>query len=75
MQSPSICLGYLENAKATAETIVWDADGRWLRTGDVVVMRRSPQGNEHVVVIDRIKELIKVKVTFSSLCFNSGFKT
>ncbi|KAK7417254.1 hypothetical protein QQX98_004688 [Neonectria punicea] len=61
VQSPGICLGYMNNAKATAETIVWDADGRWLRTGDVVVMRRSAQGNEHIVVIDRIKELIKTK--------------
>lgn len=70
IQSPGICLGYMNNAKATAETIVWDADGRWLRTGDVVVMRRSAQGNEHIVVVDRIKELIKTKVipVLSSRC-------
>ncbi|KAL5585819.1 hypothetical protein FOVSG1_013511 [Fusarium oxysporum f. sp. vasinfectum] len=61
VQGSSICLGYMNNDKATAETIVWDADGRWLRTGDVVVIRRSAQGNEHIVVVDRIKELIKTK--------------
>jgi long-subunit acyl-CoA synthetase (AMP-forming) len=62
VQSPNICLGYMNNAKATAETFVWDEDGRWLRTGDVVIIRLSPLGTEHVVIVDRIKELIKVKV-------------
>ncbi|KAF5553357.1 phenylacetyl ligase [Fusarium mexicanum] len=37
VQSPNKCLGYMNNVKATAETFVWDEDGRWLRTGDVVV--------------------------------------
>ncbi|KAF5981361.1 phenylacetyl ligase [Fusarium coicis] len=61
VQSPNICLGYMNNAKATAETFVWDEDGRWLRTGDVVVIRLSPLRTEHVVIVDRIKELIKLK--------------
>lgn len=65
VQSPNICLGYMNNAKATAETFVWDEDGRWLRTGDVVVVRLSPLGTEHVVIVDRIKELIKVKVSIA----------
>lgn len=62
VQSPSVFLGYLNDAKATAETITWDTDGRWLRTGDEVLVRKSPLGNEHLVVVDRIKELIKTKV-------------
>lgn len=62
IQSPSIALGYLNNEKATAETFFWDQDGRWMRTGDEVVVRKSPLGNEHFIVVDRIKELIKVKV-------------
>lgn len=33
-----------------------------MRTGDEAEIRLSPQGNEHVVITDRIKELIKVKV-------------
>lgn len=66
VQSPSIFLGYMNNAKSTAETIVWDKDGRWLRTGDVVIIHRSPLGNEHITVVDRIKELIKVKVRHGS---------
>ncbi|UNI24275.1 hypothetical protein JDV02_010035 [Purpureocillium takamizusanense] len=61
VQSPSIVLGYLNNEKANAETFVWDDDGRWLKTGDEVLVRKSKNGTEHFVVTDRIKELIKVK--------------
>lgn len=64
IQGPNIVLGYLNNPKATAETFVHHADGRWLRTGDEVVVRNSPKGFEHLVIVDRIKELIKVKVRF-----------
>lgn len=62
IQGPNIVLGYLNNPKSTAETFVYHNDGRWLRTGDEVVVRLSPKGFEHLVVVDRIKELIKVKV-------------
>ncbi|KAL1956752.1 hypothetical protein VTO42DRAFT_6805 [Malbranchea cinnamomea] len=57
VRSPSIVLGYLNNEKATNETFV---DG-WMRTGDEAVFRKSPKGNEHIFIVDRIKELIKVK--------------
>lgn len=67
VQSPSVVLGYLHNERATAETFVWDDDGRWIRTGDEVVVTKAPSGNEHIVIVDRIKELIKVKVGASSL--------
>lgn len=63
VQGPAVVLGYLNNEKATAETFVWHNDGRWIRTGDEVVVRKSERGNEHFVIVDRIKELIKVKVT------------
>lgn len=62
IQSPSVTLGYLNNEKATTETFAWDEDGRWLRTGDEVIAIKSPKGNEHFAVVDRLKELIKVKV-------------
>ncbi|KAL7938354.1 hypothetical protein V8C35DRAFT_291780 [Trichoderma chlorosporum] len=61
IQSPSIALGYLNNEKANAETFVHHEDGRWLRTGDEVIVRKSAQGHEHIIVVDRIKELIKTK--------------
>jgi acyl-CoA synthetase (AMP-forming)/AMP-acid ligase II len=36
-----------------------------MRTGDEVIVRKSPKGIEHLVIVDRIKELIKVKVNFT----------
>jgi acyl-CoA synthetase (AMP-forming)/AMP-acid ligase II len=67
VQSPSIVLGYLKNDKANTETFLADTDGngRWMRTGDEAVFRQAPSGNEHIFIVDRIKELIKVKVGFS----------
>ena len=58
VQSPTLVLGYLDNDKANQETF---QDG-WLRTGDKALIRKSPKGNEHVWIVDRVKELIKVKV-------------
>jgi acyl-CoA synthetase (AMP-forming)/AMP-acid ligase II len=62
VQSPSVVLGYLKNDKANKETFIEEADGRWMRTGDEAEIRKAPSGNEHVVITDRIKELIKVQV-------------
>ena len=45
--------GYLDNLQATQDTM---NDG-WLHTGDIVYYDK----NEHFFVVDRIKELIKVK--------------
>lgn len=58
VRSPSVVLGYLNNEKATKETF---RDG-WMFTGDEAVMRIGPKGTEHMFIVDRIKELIKVKV-------------
>jgi ribosome assembly protein SQT1 len=58
VKSPSVVLGYLNNDKANQETF---QDG-YMRTGDEAVVRKSPSGNEHVFIVDRIKELIKVQV-------------
>ncbi|KIW17334.1 hypothetical protein PV08_04526 [Exophiala spinifera] len=61
VKSPSVVLGYLKNEKSTKETFVDMPEGRFMRTGDEVEIRVSPKGNEHIWVVDRIKELIKVK--------------
>lgn len=58
VKSPAVVLGYLNNEKANTETF---QDG-YMRTGDEAVIRKSPAGHEHVFIVDRIKELIKVKV-------------
>lgn len=66
VRSPSVVIGYLNNDKATKETF---QDG-WMFTGDEAVIRKSPNGNEHVFIVDRIKELIKVKVRSSPPTFS-----
>jgi acyl-CoA synthetase (AMP-forming)/AMP-acid ligase II len=69
LQSPSVVLGYLNNDKANAETFILDSDGqgKWIRTGDEAVVRKAPSGNEHLFIVDRIKELIKVKVCLMAI--------
>lgn len=57
VKSPAVVLGYLNNDKANKETF---QDG-YMRTGDEAVIRKSPAGHEHIFIVDRIKELIKVK--------------
>ncbi|KAL8647507.1 MAG: hypothetical protein Q9210_005520 [Variospora velana] len=57
VKSPSVVLGYLNNEEANKDTF---QDG-WMWTGDVAVIRKSPRESEHCFIVDRIKELIKVK--------------
>ena len=54
ISGPQVMKGYLNNPEATAATI--DADG-WLHTGDIAVI----DADGHVSIVDRLKELIKVK--------------
>ena len=61
VRGPSCAMGYLNNKQATEETFITDSDGYWVRTGDEVKVQKSPKGQEHIFVLDRIKELIKVK--------------
>lgn len=59
VKGPAVVLGYLKNPKATQETFI---DG-YMRTGDEAVVRKNPKsGHEHIFIVDRLKELIKVNV-------------
>ncbi|KAK5661551.1 hypothetical protein OQA88_11459 [Cercophora sp. LCS_1] len=61
VSGPTLLRRYWRKEQATKDTVVVDADGtRWLKTGDIAfVDDYQPGGVFHVV--DRIKELIKVK--------------
>lgn len=63
LRSPSVVLGYHNNAAANGEAFTSDG---WLRTGDMAKFLVSPKGNEHIWIIDRSKDLIKVKVSHCS---------
>lgn len=66
VKGPSVTLGYYKNKKATDECYIPDkSDGKmWLVTGDEAVVRKSPGGKEHFFIVDRLKELIKVRSPF-----------
>jgi 4-coumarate--CoA ligase len=54
VRGPQVMKGYLNNEAATRDTI--DEDG-WLHTGDIAIIDEF----HHVSIVDRVKELIKVK--------------
>lgn len=58
-RGPNIChLGYWRNEKATRDA--FDSDG-FLKTGDIAVRRHDSKGYAWYWIVDRKKELIKVK--------------
>lgn len=58
---PTLMRGYWKNPKATQDSTSVDADGtRWLKTGDIAYVESYKSGTLFHVV-DRLKELIKVK--------------
>lgn len=64
IRSPSITPGYYKNEEAMKEMLTEDG---WLRTGDLIEMRKSEKGFTHMFIVDRIKELIKVNVSQTSV--------
>ncbi|KAL9054100.1 MAG: hypothetical protein Q9162_004357 [Coniocarpon cinnabarinum] len=57
-KGPNVCLGYWRNEQATQDT--FDPDG-FLKTGDVAVRKTDASGRAWYWIVDRKKELIKVR--------------
>ncbi|KAK6064753.1 4-coumarate-CoA ligase-like protein 2 [Seiridium cupressi] len=61
VSGPTLMNGYWNKPEATTDTVHVDADGtRWLKTGDIAYIEDYTTGGLWHV-IDRLKELIKVK--------------
>ncbi|KAJ1557996.1 hypothetical protein HK096_004158 [Nowakowskiella sp. JEL0078] len=54
IRGPMVMKGYLNNEKATKETICQDG---WIHTGDIAIVDE----NENFFIVDRLKELINLK--------------
>lgn len=54
IKGPQVMQGYLNNEKATAETLTSDG---WLKTGDIAYIDEDG----YMFIVDRLKELIKFK--------------
>ncbi|KAJ4345225.1 uncharacterized protein N0V89_011354 [Didymosphaeria variabile] len=57
---PTVMKGYWRNSKATEEAVVEENGERWLRTGDVAYVDKYGPGAK-IFIVDRLKELIKVR--------------
>ncbi len=59
LQSPTLFKGYVGDEDASKAA--FESPG-WLRTGDVAMFRPAADGTEHLFVVDRLKDMVKVKV-------------
>ncbi|ETS86314.1 hypothetical protein PFICI_00142 [Pestalotiopsis fici W106-1] len=57
LSSPNQASGYIGDEEAATATF---RDG-WLHTGDVAIFRQSPRGDSHLYIVDRLRDMIKVK--------------
>lgn len=61
LKSAAMIPGYLGEDDAMRSKFTVDG---WLPTGDIGFFRRSPHGDDHLYLVDRLKDMIKVKVCF-----------
>lgn len=62
IESPSGLLGYVDHADEALLPPPKDEEF-WWPTGDVGLFRLSPNGVQHLFIVDRIRDMIKVKVS------------
>ncbi|KAL2797320.1 putative AMP dependent ligase/synthetase [Aspergillus keveii] len=58
LRSPSIMKGYL--VEGGTDSSAYDGNG-WLITGDIACFRKGADGEEHLFIVDRKKDIMKVK--------------
>ncbi|KAF4334070.1 phenylacetyl ligase [Fusarium beomiforme] len=58
LKSAAMIPGYLGEDEAARAKFTIDG---WLPTGDIGFFRRSPHGDDHLYLVDRLKDMIKVK--------------
>ncbi|KAF9767599.1 hypothetical protein IL306_015213 [Fusarium sp. DS 682] len=58
LKSAAMIPGYLGEDEAARSKFTIDG---WLPTGDIGFFRRSPHGDDHLYLVDRLKDMIKVK--------------
>ncbi|KAJ9414079.1 hypothetical protein QL093DRAFT_2047457 [Fusarium oxysporum] len=58
LKSAAMIPGYLGEDDAMRSKFTVDG---WLPTGDIGFFRRSPHGDDHLYLVDRLKDMIKVK--------------
>uniref|UniRef100_A0A0D2Y6R0 Uncharacterized protein n=1 Tax=Fusarium oxysporum (strain Fo5176) TaxID=660025 RepID=A0A0D2Y6R0_FUSOF len=59
LKSAAMIPGYLGEDDAMRSKFTVDG---WLPTGDIGFFRRSPHGDDHLYLVDRLKDMIKVKI-------------
>lgn len=64
LSSPNQAAGYLGDDQANSETF----QNGWLHTGDIAMFRQSPKGDAHLSIVDRLRDMIKVKVLSLTNC-------
>ncbi|KAI1333957.1 putative amp dependent CoA ligase [Xylariaceae sp. FL0016] len=57
LSSPNQAIGYLGDDEGTAATF----RNGWLHTGDVALFRKSSRGDAHICIVDRLRDMVKVK--------------
>lgn len=60
--TPSLVCGYIDSARDALLPPTDNADF-WWPTGDVGLFRTGPSGENHLFIVDRIRDMVKVKVS------------
>lgn len=60
LKSAALIPGYLGEEESANGSFVIDG---WLPTGDIGFFKRSPHGDDHLYLVDRLKDMIKVKAS------------